>query len=218
MEKIICLDLDDTLIQTQESYEAINNKLVELLQKSVSVARNEIIETQCKIDIDLIETEGFSTERFPTSWVETFKFFLSCNFFSEDVVYTEAKKIFSNEINLHEDAKRFLAKTRNKEQAVWIVTHGDFEVQNKRIRDANLQWVDRIIISEHKNLELYRNLKTQTSSELVMIGNSVRHDIIPAIEAGLKGIHIQRRNVWKYDISDFACDFPSYKSLDYIEI
>jgi putative hydrolase of the HAD superfamily len=216
MEKIICLDLDDTLIQTQENYEKINNRLVALLQNEVFIPSEEIIETHCKIDIDLIKTKGFSKDRFPTSWVQTFKYFLGSKVFSEDIVYQEAQKIFSNKINLHKDAKRFLKNIRSKNQEVWIVTHGDFSVQNKRIKDIDLQWVDRIVISEHKNLEFYQSLKSNTSSELIMIGNSVRHDIIPAIEAGFTGIHIQRQNVWKYDVDQSNHNFLSYNSLDYI--
>lgn len=214
MEKIICLDLDDTLIQTQENYEKVNNRLVTLLQKEVSRPSKEIIERQCNIDINLIKTKGFSVDRFPFSWVQTFKYFLGSKLFSEDIIYKEAQKVFSNKINLHNDAKRFLEKIRNENQEVWIVTHGDISVQNKRIKDIELQWVDRIFISKHKNLELYQSLRSQTSSELIMIGNSVRHDIIPAIEAGLTGIHIQRQNVWKYDVEHSRHNFPSYNKLD----
>lgn len=217
MGKIICLDLDDTLIQTQESYEKINRNLIDLLQKNVSISSKEILEVQCNIDMDLIKTDGFSKDRFPTSWVKTFGFFLNQSLFSENHVYKEAHKIFSDKISLHEDAKRFLMKARNENCVVWIVTHGDVKVQNKRIEDAGLQWVDRIVISDHKNLELYQSLKGQTSQELIMIGNSVRHDILPAIEAGFKAIHIQREMVWKYDISNSKHRFPSFKSLDHLD-
>lgn len=216
MPKTICLDLDDTLIQTQENYEKVNNKLIVLLQQERFIPNKEIMNKQSEIDISLIKTQGFSTNRFPTSWVQTFAHFLGNDFNFQDIVYTEAGKIFSNKIDLHEDAKRFLKTVKEMDQEVWIVTHGDYDIQNKRIEDTELQWVDKIIISEHKNLALYQNLRAQSSSKLIMIGNSVRHDILPAIEAGLIGIHIQRQYVWKYDVVEPDNTFLSYKSLDNI--
>ncbi|MED4128861.1 HAD family hydrolase [Shouchella miscanthi] len=216
MDKIICLDLDDTLIQTQECYYNTNNNLVTLLQKKKNLHREEILEKQSEIDISLISKKGFSPVRFPTSWVKTFKHFLNESYFCQEEIFNEAYKVFTNKIRLHNDAERFLNRIKESEFSVWIVTHGDLEIQNKRIKDINLDWVDKVIISRHKNIEMYEELKTDSHKPLVMIGNSVRHDIIPALEAGLEGIHIKRERVWQYDISNPNHSYRSFNSLDEI--
>jgi putative hydrolase of the HAD superfamily len=215
MKKVVCLDLDDTLIQTQENYEKINNRLISLLQKEVAISRDEIMKVLNDIDIKSIRTKRFSKDRFPTSWVETFRYFLGDKRFSEESIYREAENIFRTTFELHSDAKSFLNKlSNNKQMSVWIVTHGDFEVQMKRINDVALGWVDRIVISEHKNFELYQKLKSEISDTPIMIGNSIRHDIIPAIQAGFIAIHIQRERVWDYDVCNSIYDFPSFGNLE----
>jgi len=217
MKKIVCLDLDDTLIQTQESYEKVNERLVYLLQSKASISKEKILEILYEIDIEQIKTKGLSKDRFPNSWVETFKYFLGNQIFSEEAIYKEAANIFIEKIDLHSDAKHFLEKISQINQFnVWIVTHGDYEVQTKRIHDINLQWVDDVVISEHKDLALYQHLKSKTQGEIIMIGNSIRHDILPAIEAGLTGIHIKREKEWKYDSIHSHYEFPSFETLDYV--
>ncbi|MFS0593985.1 HAD family hydrolase [Cytobacillus horneckiae] len=214
MKKIICLDLDDTLIQTQEAYFSINNNILKVITEETSFPVNDISNYQLNLDINMIETMGFSPERYPLSWVKTYhNFSLEKKSYVEKQIYSEAKQIFSKKIELHNDAHKFLNNLKENDVEVWIVTHGDYNVQNKRMDDIHLDWVTKKIISDHKNYELYKSIKKNYSAELYMIGNSIPHDIEPARQAGFKAIHINRNFSWKYDQYSKLSDFPSCKTL-----
>ena len=49
-----------------------------------------------------------------------------------------------------------------------------------------------------------------------MIGNSMRADVVPAIEAGCFGVHIPSDYVWSMDLDDDPADKARFKRLKVI--
>ena len=52
--KNVYFDLDDTLIQTQEAYMDVNNKLSKLIEQNTNYKKSEILSYMNKIDISKI--------------------------------------------------------------------------------------------------------------------------------------------------------------------
>ena len=80
------------------------------------------------------------------------------------------------------------------------------EYQIGRIRDAGITKVlpeDRIRITHRKTretfLEALRYFGTPDAEKAVMIGNSFRSDINPALEAGAGAILVEPYEMWHYD-------------------
>ena len=48
----------------------------------------------------------------------------------------------------------------------------------------------------------------------MMIGNSMRADVVPAIEAGAWGIHIPSDYVWSMDLDDDPKDSKRFRRLE----
>jgi putative hydrolase of the HAD superfamily len=93
--------------------------------------------------------------------------------------------------------------------------------QMGRIRDAGVTRIlpeDRIRITHRKTLVTFRETLTHfripDSHRAVMVGNSLRSDINPALEAGSEAILVEPYEMWHYDnvppFSDQFSRFPSF--------
>jgi putative hydrolase of the HAD superfamily len=64
--------------------------------------------------------------------------------------------------------------------------------------------VDRVVIVDHKTSEAFErvlaNFAVSAPSSVWMIGNSMRHDINPALENGANAIYIEMTNPWEFDV------------------
>ncbi|MBF2232798.1 HAD family hydrolase [Staphylococcus epidermidis] len=216
--KNVYFDLDDTLIQTQEAYMDVNNKLSKLIEQNTNYKKSEILSYMNKIDISKIESMSFSPSRFCSSWVETFEKLMPKNSFSKTHVFDLANDVFQREIPLHADAKSILdiIKSEKPEKTKFVIlTHGDKHIQTKRIEDLGLHTIfDDISIVDHKNEKVYRSMNS--SNEDIMIGNSLNHDILPALNASWQAFHIERPLSWEYDGQFTEKKFFSSKDLTII--
>jgi putative hydrolase of the HAD superfamily len=84
--------------------------------------------------------------------------------------------------------------------ALYLVTVGDEAVQRRRIETLPCRelFSDMIIVSD-KTTEVYRSVLERgpfQPGEAVMIGDSLRSDVLPALEAGLFAVHIPADN-WR---------------------
>ena len=216
--KNVYFDLDDTLIQTQEAYMDVNNKLSKIIEINTNYKKSDIINYMNQIDVSKIESMSFSPSRFCSSWVETFEKLMPVNSFSKNHVFDLANDVFHRKIPLHTDAKSILEimKYEKPERTKFIIlTHGDKHIQTKRIEDLDLHTIfDDINIVDHKNEKVYKN-KTSEYKD-IMIGNSINHDILPALNASWQALHIERPLSWEYDGKLAERKFFSSKDLTLI--
>jgi putative hydrolase of the HAD superfamily len=75
-----------------------------------------------------------------------------------------------------------------------LVTKGDEQTQLQKLESSGLDWAFHdVIIVKEKDAALYRRIfgpVRGSSPHAAMIGNSLKSDVIPAIEAGLFGIFV----------------------------
>ena len=83
-----------------------------------------------------------------------------------------------------------------------LLTKGDREVQEVRLADSGLAPLfDVIFVVEAKWAEVVRSVVTAlglTPADVVSVGNSVRSDVLPSVEAGLRTVWIPA-HVWEYE-------------------
>jgi len=95
------------------------------------------------------------------------------------------------------------------------------EYQMGRIRDAGVTAVipeDRIRITHRKTtetfLETLGHFLVPEPGGAMMIGNSIRSDINPALEAGAGAILVEPYEMWHYDdVPPFSTDFRRYTTF-----
>ncbi|HEY4162142.1 MAG TPA: HAD family hydrolase [Dongiaceae bacterium] len=101
-----------------------------------------------------------------------------------------------------------------------VVTKGDLLNQEQKLARSGLgDYFDAIDIVSEKKADIYRRIFTRDGAkpeQAVMIGNSMKSDVLPAIEAGLWGIHIPYHITWAHEHAEAPANSPRYAKLESI--
>lgn len=222
MTKYLFFDLDDTLIQTQIYYNEINKQASMFVKErlSIPVSTDEIFQTMNALDVERSIAFGLDKERYPKSWVETFHYYASLHNISiskeeERHVYDLANSIFERTLPVYPETHQMLQDLSTLGYEMNILTAGEDSVQRKRVRDAALDsYFNEVHVVLKKDQQTMKNImKDRPLEDCIMIGNSLRSDIHPALENGMKAIHIQR-NTWSYDHYDIDTSHPNYYLIE----
>lgn len=104
-----------------------------------------------------------------------------------------------------------------------LLTKGDHEEQTHKIARSGLSHhFRRTVVTPEKTAEVYRRLVAEDSLDpgrTWMIGNSPRSDILPAVEAGLRGVFVPHEHTWHLehvelpDAHDRILHVPHFRAL-----
>jgi putative hydrolase of the HAD superfamily len=101
-----------------------------------------------------------------------------------------------------------------------MVTKGDLMNQEQKLARSGLgDFFDAIEIVSEKDASTYRRIVARQgirAEETVMIGNSMKSDVLPALEAGLWGIHIPYHITWAHEHAEAPSDSPRFAKLETI--
>jgi putative hydrolase of the HAD superfamily len=101
-----------------------------------------------------------------------------------------------------------------------MVTKGDLMNQEQKLARSGLgELFDAVEIVSEKDANTYRRLVARQGvapQDAVMIGNSMKSDVLPALEAGLWGIHIPYHITWAHEHAEPPADSPRFAKLEAI--
>ncbi len=96
-----------------------------------------------------------------------------------------------------------------------LITRGDLFDQERKLEASGLsKYFDAIEIVSDKTPPVYRRIFSrhgEGASRAMMIGNSMRADVVPAIEAGAWGVHVPSDHVWALDLHDDPADTSRFR-------
>jgi putative hydrolase of the HAD superfamily len=198
MIKAVLIDLDNTLLETQALYTAAEADLALQIHALSGADPCDIADEIQQRKLTLFDRYGYDPAMLPRAYEESLIAFVP-SATDDDILHAHRLgfRIFEEEARLKEgveDAVRLLAERF----ILYIVTVGDDAVQRKRIDTLPFRDVfSGMFIVPDKDADTYRTVLrmcSQAAEETVMIGDSLKSDIIPAVEAGLSAIHIPGEN------------------------
>lgn len=111
-------------------------------------------------------------------------------------------------------------KAVGKDYALVLITKGDLFDQERKVTASGLDvCFDAIEIVSEKNAETYRTLFSRHGSgptEAMMVGNSLKSDILPALEAGAYGVHVPYEITWELEEADEPQGEDRFHRVDHI--
>ena len=98
---------------------------------------------------------------------------------------------------------------------VILVTKGDLLDQERKLAQSGLgELFDAVEIVSDKTAAVYARLFARHgSARSMMVGDSLRSDVIPAIEAGAWGVHVPQGPGWVLEAADPPSDHPRFHVL-----
>lgn len=202
----LVFDLDDTLIQTSVTFNHARD-CFGMLMASRGVDGQEAIDTLIAIDLARIEVEGFGRGRFPVSLREAYhvlcaRFGLSADREDARIAESFGHTVFTTPPAAFPATHDVLRQLRGEGCRLFLLTKGDYEVQQFRIDGASLRgYFDAIHIFPKKDLaELQEVLRANSlpRDNTWVIGDGMRSDINPAMEEGLRAILVGDER-WIYE-------------------
>ncbi|WP_026575441.1 HAD family hydrolase [Bacillus sp. UNC438CL73TsuS30] len=212
-QQTLIMDLDDTLIHCHKYFQAARNSFSNLLKGWFDVpTHEEIIQKQLEIDLKCVEMQGLHSSVFPESLVRTYWYF--CRKYKrkirnkdEDRVRKIGQNVFQQKAQPFPYMYEVLDQLLKDGHQLFLFTGGDVTNQSRKITQLDLEpyFSSGIFIFEQKNTETLLKVLNKIKSDkrtTWMIGNSLKTDIMPAIELGINAIHIPAKFEWSYNIVD----------------
>ena len=106
----------------------------------------------------------------------------------------------------------------HKNYRLLLISKGDLVEQGRKLEKSGLKsYFDAIEIVSHKDKTVYEELLKRNRvdrNEFVMVGNSLKSDILPALEAGAYAVYIPYDITWVHEMADEPDDNGRYFKVD----
>ncbi|MCK5906329.1 MAG: HAD family hydrolase [Flavobacteriales bacterium] len=203
--KTIAFDADDTLWVNEPLFRINEEKFDSLLKDYIS--DDKITSKLYDTEIKNLKHFGYGIKGFMLSMIET-----AIELTNGDIKGCDLKKIIDwgkdqieHPVNVLDDVDKVLDVLKNKYKLM-IITKGDlFDQESKIARSGLADYFDIIEIVSEKDEDTYSSLLKKhsiNSDELLMVGNSLKSDILPLINLGAKAIHIPFHTTWVHEKID----------------
>lgn len=220
MVEIIAFDGDDTLWHNETLFSVTQEKFRALLRPYVAEA---------DIDASLYATEmrnlalfGYGIKGFTLSMIETAIEVSGGRVTTSEIqtLIDHGKAMLDHPVELLDGVQEIVDSVRQVYR-IMLITKGDlFDQESKIARSglADLFWKIEIV-SEKDDATYRRILRTHdiAPETFLMVGNSVKSDILPVLEIGGQAVHIPYQVTWEHEHADpLAAAANSYRTLDSI--
>jgi putative hydrolase of the HAD superfamily len=202
----VIFDGDDTLWATEPLYDRARAQA----RGIVSAAGHDGAAwdaRQRRLDVENVGLMGYSPDRFPTSCVQAYEQLCRDTGSTPDrevaaCIRHAAASVFDADAPLVADAEETLAALRARGLRLALLTKGHPEIQARRVARSGLaKYFDIVEIVTEKSAETIAGIVRAlgaTAADSWMVGNSMRSDVMPALEAGLRAVWIAA-HVWEYE-------------------
>jgi len=213
---LICLDADDTLWHNEAFFKKTFGRFAELLAEFTPEE-----ELQRRLD----ETEhrnlgayGYGAKGFILSMLETAADVAGDRLEPATVreILALGRDMLAHPLEPLPGVPEALPRLAARAPLV-LVTKGDLHHQEAKLAASGFgAWFTGVEIVSDKKPETYRRVFERYGAEpaaAVMAGNSIRSDVLPALEAGAWAAHIPFELVWSHEIAEAPVGHPRYREL-----
>jgi putative hydrolase of the HAD superfamily len=215
----IGFDADDTLWQNEQFYRLTERQFAELLADH---AESESISQK------LLEAEkrnlhhyGFGIKGFTLSMIET-----AIEITKGEVPATVIAQILDIGRDLLSHPVETLPDVRGTLEALAgnyllvLITKGDLFDQERKLAQSGLgDLFDAVEIVSDKNASTYRRIFSKVGDgpeRAMMVGNSLKSDIVPALAAGSYGVFIPHELTWIFEHVEEPTQAPRFRKIGYL--
>jgi len=213
--KVIGFDADDTLWVNEPYYQDVEKTFCKLLDNYLPA--DKVSAELLKTEIDNLDRYGYGAKGFTLSMVET-ALRISDNKLSAktiDTIIQIGKSLLEQPIELLDDIDFLLNNLKNKYRLI-VATKGDLLDQQRKLNTSGLlHHFHHIEIMHDKNEIEYQKLFKRLdikNEEFLMVGNSLKSDILPVISIGGHAIHIPYHITWQHETADNN-NFAKYREI-----
>ncbi|MGV6845398.1 MAG: HAD family hydrolase [Lutibacter sp.] len=217
--KVIAFDADDTLWLNEIYYRETEHHFFKLFNNLFT--DDHISNTLYQIEMQNMPWYGYGAKGFVLSMIETAYLLLGENKASTITpkIIELGHKLLQKPITLLEGVEETLYQLKNKYQLV-LATKGDLLDQERKINNSGLKHLfNHIEIMSDKKTENYEHLLNRlicNPTNFLMVGNSLKSDILPVLDIGGYTAYIPHQTTWKHEVVDTPINHKKMLQLNQI--
>lgn len=203
--KVISFDADDTLWQNENLFRETEQKFCRLMTPYTT--KDKSLEILWQMEVKNIPVYGYGIKAFTLDMIEAALKISKNNLTAKEVkkIIAIGNKIIKSPVVLFKGAEQTL-KTLSKKYRIIVTTKGDLlEQENKVYRSGLAKYLHHIEVMSEKDKKSYARLLKELNvkpQEFLMVGNSVKSDILPVLALGANAVFIPSKFTWFYEDGD----------------
>lgn len=218
----LCFDADDTLWHNERFFQMTQAHFATLLADYAE--RDHLAEQLLAAEKRNLGRYGFGIKGFVLSMIET-ALDVTDNTVPGHVIaqiIAAGQDMLAHPIELLPGVEDTIAQLAPKYRLL-LITKGDLLDQERKIAQSGLGEVfDGVEIVSHKTSAAYSEIFTrhQTPPDAtLMVGNSMKSDVLPAIEAGAWGVWVPHGVTWEIEAADPPQDRSKFhEAVDFMQL
>jgi putative hydrolase of the HAD superfamily len=215
----IGFDADDTLWQNETFYRMTEEHFTSLLAEhgeSGDVSRRLLEAEKRNLQIYGFGIKGFTLSMIETA-IEVTKGQVSASVIAD--ILAAGREMLSHPIETLPHAREVLEQLAGSYRMI-LITKGDLFDQERKLAQSGLgDLFDAVEIVSDKNASTYERIFTRHGDgpgRSMMVGNSLKSDVVPAIQAGSWGVYVPHDLTWAFEHCEEPADEPRFRRLSHL--
>ena len=214
--RIVAFDADDTLWINETYFREAEEKFASLLEDFLP--QHAIMKELYRTEIGNLSLYGYGIKGFMLSMIET-----ALRISGEKMPISLVEKIIqigqemlSKPVDLLPGVEEVLKSLQGHFRIV-LATKGDLVDQERKLQKSGLEgYFHHIEIMSDKRtadyLKLIKHLDI-APDQFMMVGNSLKSDIIPVLEIGGHGVHVPFHTTWAHEVVSHPVVHPQFREV-----
>lgn len=216
--KTIAFDADDTLWRNEEIFIHAQDEFIKLL---TPYHDEDYIRSHLNaVQIENLENFGYGIKGFTLSMIETAITLTEGRVTGSEIheIIQLSKSMLSSPVELLPNVEKILSSLKGHFQ-LFVITKGDLlDQESKLARSGVADYFDAIEIVSDKNANAYEQILQRhnlSAENFLMVGNSMKSDILPVLDIGAQALHIPYHSTWNHEevADDVLLNYPQLESL-----
>ena len=218
---VIAFDADDTLWHNEGIFYSTQDRFKAILSGYHS--ERWIAERLFATEIRNIQHFGYGAKGFTLSMIETAIELSEGRITAAEIqsILEMGKDMMLAPVELLEGVRETV-EALAKEYDLMLITKGDlFHQESKVARSGIGDYFRRIEIVSEKNTDVYERILVRHGIEperFLMVGNSLKSDVLPVIEIGGNAVHVPYKTTWAHEqVSPDALEGKIYFEIERLD-
>ena len=213
----IAFDADDTLWENEQFFQASKNNFTEML--SAFVKPDHLDQRLMAAEMRNLARYGYGIKGFTLSMIETAIEVTESRVPTQTIaaILKMGREMLDHPIELLPHVKDCL-ETLGHEPDIILITKGDLLHQEQKLAQSGLgDYFDAVEIVSEKTREVYQRIFARRDRpRAMMVGNSMRSDVLPAIAAGAWGTYVPHDLTWEHERAEAPIGSPRFHQITHL--
>lgn len=218
--KVIAFDADDTLWVNEPYFQEVEKKFCALLEDYLP--HHTVSQELFRTEMQNLPWYGYGAKAFMLSMIETALRVsdktLNVSIIEKTIRY--GKELLDKPIELLDDVEHVLRSLKERYRLV-VATKGDLLDQERKLKKSGLEYFfHHIEIMSDKKEDDYQKLIRHLDirpDQFMMIGNSLKSDILPVLNLGGYGVHIPYHTTWEHEKVDQNVVHANFRQVTHMK-